>query len=99
MATDTPTKAATETHQFDTSLVEDVAADLQNAEAFLDCTENLLSDIRRLFDAMGHDPSKFRDFLNLDIMIYETQEKVRNSRDRLSGAVEEHFAAIRAAKV
>lgn len=99
MADISPIKSEFELQAFNTDLLEDASADLQVVSTFIDMCENLLIDLRMLFEACGRDPKTHREFLNLDIMLYEANQRSEGARDKIIDTVHAYLAARKAAKV
>lgn len=91
-------KSELNSQALDTDVLEDASADLQVVCTFIDMCDNLVNDLRTLFEATGRDTKTHREFLNLDVMLYEALQRTEGARDKVNCTVDAFLAARKASK-
>ena len=97
MATDTlKAESACNNSKIAISDLEDASSDLFVAAIMVDVTERSLCGIRAWVDLMGHKPANIAEILQVDTMLFEIKEKVRQAKAKIDAHVDATMADRRA---
>lgn len=84
--------------EYNTGLIEDASADLFVGNVFCEVTESQLNSLRNLLEETNSGPWAVREIIQIDTMLSEIKEKMREAKEKIDKSVEELFAAQREAK-